>query len=86
MQENDGGETSINKSNFSNERNSGSGLLEKLETARAFKITEDINISFLKFSIEASLSKFTEMFFSFITGKREENVLGKKNIGLNVII
>jgi hypothetical protein len=87
----DGGDTSLNKSNKSQlieERSSGYGLLEKLETIRNYKNTQDVNVSFLKSSVDTSINKFAEIFFSSITGKKDDsyNNAGKKNIGLNVKI
>jgi hypothetical protein len=87
----DGGDTSLNKSNKSQlieERSSGYGLLEKLETIRNYKNTQDINVGFLKSSVDISINKFAEIFFSSITGKKDDsyNNAGKKNIGLNVKI
>jgi hypothetical protein len=87
----DGGELSLNKSNKSQvieERSSGYGLLEKLETIKNYKTIQNINCGFLKSSIDISINKFTENLFSAITGKKDDiyNNAGKKNKGLNVKI
>jgi hypothetical protein len=85
----DGGDISLNKSNKSQlleERTSGYGLLEKLETLKNYTNIQDINFGFLKSSVDISINKFTENLFSAITGKKDDiyNNAGKKNKGLNV--
>jgi len=85
----DGGDISLNKSNKSQlleERTSGYGLLEKLETLKNYTNIQDINVGFLKSSVDISINKFTENLFSAITGKKDDiyNNAGKKNKGLNV--
>lgn len=87
----DGGDISLNKSNKSQlleERTSGYGLLEKLETLKNYTNIQDINIGFIKSSVDISINKFTENLFSAMTGKKDDiyNHEGKKNKGLNVII
>lgn len=85
----DGGDISLNKSNKSQlleERTSCYGLLEKLEILKNYTNIQDINVGFLKSSVDISINKFTENLFSAITGKKDDiyNNAGKKNKGLNV--
>ena len=85
----DGGDISLNKSNKSQlleERTSGYGLLEKLEILKNYTNIQDINVGFLKSSVDISINKFTENLFSQITGKKDDiyTNAGKKNKGLNV--